>query len=167
MNESTEPTGTSGAWTPELMAAHKARIEFMEAMGQAHYSRTDAKWHVAHFAHTVGEELEAENAKLRARVEELLADLQREMLVSAARKTMADNWEKKAKDEELQKDVYRNAFLARYAVQLHQNDCMICLGSMICLKGQGLRNSAAIYEERAGELEESVGRQADKQEKPS
>lgn len=69
MNQSDEPTGTTGKWTPELMAAHKARIEFMEAMGQAHYSRTDAQWHVAHYAKTVGAELEAENAKLRAEVE--------------------------------------------------------------------------------------------------
>ena len=71
MNEAAEPTGTSGAWTPELMAAHKARIEFMEAMGQAHYSRTDAQWHVARFAKMVGVELEAENAKLRAKLAQL------------------------------------------------------------------------------------------------
>jgi hypothetical protein len=69
MNESNEPTGTTSKWTPELMAAHKARLEFMEAMGQSHYSRTDAQWHVAHYAKTVGAELEAEVKDLTQKLE--------------------------------------------------------------------------------------------------
>ena len=65
MNEATEPTGTTGGWMPELRAAHAARIELMDAMGQGHYSRTDARWHVEHFRKMVTKDLEQQVEEAR------------------------------------------------------------------------------------------------------
>lgn len=57
------------------------------------------------------------------------------------------------KDAERLVSVFRSAFRARYAVQLHEADCRQCAGEFICLKGQKLRQEANAAEEKAGEAD--------------
>ena len=55
-----EPTGKYAevpeGWPPQTWGMHLARIEFMEELGQGHYSRTDAAWHVKRFKARILEE---------------------------------------------------------------------------------------------------------------
>lgn len=48
-----EPTGKYAevpeGWPPQTWGMHLARIEFLEALGHPHYSRTDPKWNVKKF----------------------------------------------------------------------------------------------------------------------
>ena len=59
----------------------------------------------------------------------------------------------KWKAMKLQVGVFRDAYRARYAVQLHENDCRSCDGAIVCLRGQELRHAANVAEEKAGEAD--------------
>ena len=54
-------------WKLENWTAHLARIDFIKEMGQGHYSRTDARWHVKRFRENLLAEERARVLKLIAR----------------------------------------------------------------------------------------------------
>ena len=54
-------------WKLEDWMSHLARIDFIKEMGQGHYSRTDARWHVKRFRENILAEERARVLKLITR----------------------------------------------------------------------------------------------------
>lgn len=84
MSAMPEPTGeyakVPAGWPPQTWGAHLARCEFMEAMGQGHYSRTDPKWHVKVFRARILKEDRLRILRLLREKKVSSADLERAIL---------------------------------------------------------------------------------------
>jgi hypothetical protein len=82
-----EPTGeyvkVPPGWPPQTWGAHLARIEFLEALGHPHYSRTDPKWNIKKFTSRILKEDRLRILKILREAKTFNVDVERAVLADS------------------------------------------------------------------------------------